>query len=210
MQPPQPPGWGPQGYPPQGYPPPGYPPQYAPPPPPKKTSALVIAVGGIAAMCVVCGVVGALMPKENRAPTSTTTSSSLTPSSTPTNPAQPANPPSGRVYVTETCAQVAHTFGAQANLSDLQQEELWRQYDDKWVRWRVKVGDVSETLGQLQMQFQCSRESLLADGFAHFDDSQRARLLAVRPGTTVEIEGRLDDHGRVLGLSLADATIVSP
>ena len=157
-------------------------------------------------MCVVCGVVGALMPKENRAPTSTTTSSS----STPTNTAQPANPPSGRVYVTETCAQVAHTFGAQANLSDLQQEELWRQYDDKWVRWRVKVGDVSETLGQLQMQFQCSRESLLADGFAHFDDSQRARLLAVRPGTTVEIEGRLDDHGRVLGLSLADATIVSP
>ena len=41
--------------------------------------------------------------------------------------------------------------------------------------------------------------------------AKRADLhLAVRPGTTVEIEGRLDDHGRVLGLSLADATIVSP
>lgn len=217
QQPPPPPGWGPQGYPPPGYPPP----QYAPPPPPKKTNVVALIVGAITVICVACMVIGALLPKpptvstvtpSSTAPTPTPTAPSGTPGATPptADPAQPANPHPDRTYVTETCAQVSHTFGAQSELSDLQQEELWRQYDGKWVRWRVKVGDVSETLGQLQMQFKCGREALILDGTALFDDDQRARLLAVRTGSTVEIEAQLSDHGRVLGLSLSDATITSP
>ena len=114
---------------------------------------------------------------------------------------------SPREYVTETCSQVAHNFGANAQLSQLQQDEMWRQYNGKWVRWNVRVGEISEVLGSLQMQFKCSTESLLFDGHAYFDNDQRAALLQIRPNTMVQIEGRLSDHGQLLGLSIRDATL---
>jgi hypothetical protein len=116
----------------------------------------------------------------------------------------------GRQFIPQTCAEVSHLFGAQSELSELQQEETWRQYDGRWVRWRVKVVEVGETLGTLQLQFKCTREVLVSDGIASFEDDQRARLLAVRTGRTIEIVARLEDHGRLLGLSLRDASIVGP
>lgn len=192
-QPPQPPsGWGPQGYPPPGYPHQGYPPQ----PPPKKTSALAIIVAGIVAICGICMVVGAISKNRN--------------SGTPGTTGTTGGDPSQRQYVTQTCADVAHLFGSQSRMSDLQQTELWRQYDGKWARWSVTAGEVSETFGQLQVQFKCGTESLLFDGHAYFGDDQRARLLGVQPGATIQIEGRLEDHGRLLGLSLRDATLTGP
>jgi len=36
---------------------------------------------------------------------------------------------------------------------------------------------------------------------------QRAALLQIRPNTMVQIEGRLSDHGQLLGLSIRDATL---
>ena len=189
----QPPQWGPQGYPPPGYPPQGYPPGYPPQTPPKKTSVVTILVGLIAATCFAC--IG--FSAYQRATHPELFPQSNTPSSTQ------------REYVTQSCAQVAHLFGNQSRMSDLQQNELWRQYDEKWVRWQVRVGEITETFGTLQMQFRCGSESLLFDGHAAFDDDQRSRLLTIQPGSTVQIEGRLADHGRVLGLSIRDATIAS-
>ena len=153
------------------------------------------AIGGITLMCVACMVAGAVSGKRvqdqvaaNRA-------------------ASPAANPSQRVYVTETCSAVAHMFGTQSRMTDLQQNELWRAYDGKWVRWRVTVGDVSETFGTLQMQFKCGTESLLFDGHARFGDDQRARLVQAQQGSTVEIEGRLSDHGRLMGMTISDAEL---
>jgi hypothetical protein len=193
-QPPQPPGgpgWGPPGYPPQGYPPQGY---GAPPPPPKGTSKALIAIGAIAGICVLCGVAGALGKKDGAGGGSAGGGGSSSAAS--------------RQYVTQTCSEVAHMFGNRSQMTDLQQEELWRQYDGKWVRWTVRVGEISQSFGGLSMQFKCGTESLLFDGHARFDDAQRSRLLQITPNSTVQIEGRLDDHGRLLGLSLQDTTIV--
>ena len=233
----QPPGWGPPqgygppGYPPQGYPPPGYPPP-TPTPPRKKTPVALIAVGALVGVCGVCTVIGALVPKPPAPPpTPTTTTQAVAPDPAPTpsapsvpNPPTAQNPPTppaapqavapteqdGRQFIPQTCAEVSHLFGAQSELSELQQEETWRQYDGRWVRWRVKVVEVGETLGTLQLQFKCTREVLVSDGIASFEDDQRARLLAVRTGRTIEIVARLEDHGRLLGLSLRDASIVGP
>lgn len=185
------PGWGPQGYPQQpGYPPPGY---GAPPPPPKSKTSLVLVLG-IAGTCIVCIAAGAA--GKNGSPSSSTT------------PSSSSGPAPARQYVSETCAEVAHRFGARSRLSELQQTELWRQYDDKWVRWQVTAGEVGETFGQLQVQFRCGSESLIFDGHAYFAAEQRSQLLQVQQGSTITIEGRLDDHGRMLGLSIRDATIV--
>lgn len=188
QQPPGAPGWGPpQGYPPQGY---GAP----PPPPPKSTSKVLLAVLGIVGICGACMVVGALGKKNDGGGGGGGGS---------------AAPSAQRQYVTQTCAEVAHLFGNQSRNSELQQDEMWRAYDDKWVRWQVRAGNISETLGTLQMQFKCSGESLILDGTAAFEDDQRARLLQIHEGDSVTIEGRLADHGRLLGLSLRDATIAS-
>lgn len=180
------PGWGPQGYPPHGYAP--------PPPPPKKTSSALLAVLGIAGICVACMVVGALGKRSNGSADGGASSTSA---------------PASREYVTESCSEVSHQFGVRARLTDLQQQELWRSYDGKWVRWTVTVGDIRESLGRLQMQFRCGTESLVFDGHAYFSDDQRSRLVAVQPGSAVAIEGRLSDHGRFLGLSIQDTTLTS-
>jgi hypothetical protein len=71
----------------------------------------------------------------------------------------------------------------------------------------LPYGDLSETFGRLQMQFRCGTESLLFDGHAAFGDDQRPALLRIQQGSSVNIEGRLSDHGRLLGLSLQDAEI---
>jgi ABC-type uncharacterized transport system involved in gliding motility auxiliary subunit len=132
-------------------------------------------------------------------------SSNSSPSRAPTS--APSAPPAQREYVTQNCSEVAHTFGTQAELSELQQNEMWRQYEGKWARWTVRVGEVSETLGQLSVQFRCGGESLLFDGHAYFPDSARQQLLTVRTNSRVSIECRLDDHGRLLGLALKDCEL---
>ena len=187
MQQPPPPGWAP----PQGYQQPGYPPQgYGPPPQPKGTSKLLIAILGIGGICAACVIFAAV-------------SKNGSPNGTPL----PGSPPAARQYIAQSCAEVSHLFGMQSRTTELQQTELWRQYDGRWVRWSVTAGEVSETLGQLQMQFKCGTESLLFDGYAHFPDAARARLLQVQQGSTVQIEGRLSDHGRLMGLTLQDAEL---
>jgi hypothetical protein len=115
--------------------------------------------------------------------------------------------PAERQYLTQNCSEVAHLFGMQSRTTELQQTELWRQYDNRWVRWTVQAGEVSETLGTLQMQFKCGTESLLFDGHARFPDSARARLIQVQQGSQVQIEGRLTDHGRLMGLTVSDADL---
>lgn len=115
--------------------------------------------------------------------------------------------PAGRQYIEQSCAEVSHLFGMQSRTTELQQTELWRQYDGRWVRWTVTAGEVGETLGSLHMQFKCGTESLILDGSAYFPDSARARLLGVQSGSAVQIEGRLADHGRFLGLRLNDAEL---
>lgn len=189
------PGWGPQGYPQQpGYPQQGYPPQgYGQPIPPQppKSKASLIAILGIVGACSVCVIAGAV--GKNNGPGSPGGSSST--------------PTSQRQYITQSCSEVAHIFGMQTRMTELQQDEAWRQYDEKWVRWQVRVGSLGETLGQLQLQFKCGTESLLFDGHAMFDDNQRPQLLQLREGDSVTIEGRLTDHGRLMGLTISDATV---
>lgn len=181
-----PPGWAP----PQGYQQPGYSPQgYGPPPQPKGTSKLLIAILGIGGICAACVVFAAVNKKDGF------------------DPSSPSATPAQRQYIQQSCAEVSHLFGMQSRTTELQQTELWRQYDGRWVRWSVTAGEVSETLGQLQMQFKCGTESLLFDGYAHFPDAARTRLLQVQQGSTVQVEGRLSDHGRLMGLTLQDAEL---
>lgn len=187
----QPPQWGggPQGPPYQQQYPQQYPPQGWGPPPPKKTSGAAMAILGIAGACVACMVFGAVGKSRDG-----------------TGPSSSA-PPAQRQYVTQSCSEVAHLFGTRSRMTELQQNELWRQYDEKWVRWQLTVGEIRESFGGYQMQFRCGTESLVFDGHAYFPASERERLLALQPGATIPIEGRLADHGRFLGLSIRDASI---
>lgn len=180
--------------PPQGYamPPGAYVVQGQPAPvPPAKTSgcawaALVILLVGGA--CFVMSAVG----RERRA-------------------SQPGQVAGGetRQYVAESCSQVVHIFGSRSGLTELQQTDRWSQYDGRWVRWTARAGSVSQTFGTISMQFRCGGESLLLDGTASFVDSARPQLMQVHEGDSVGFEGRLIDHGRLLGLHIADATITS-
>ncbi len=113
-------------------------------------------------------------------------------------------------YVNKTCAEVADMFSAQSRMTDLQKDKAWQDgYDGRWVRWTASVNSLDgSAFGGIQLQFKCSKASLLFDGHAEFGDDQRDKLMNVGKDSQVTFEGRLKDHGDLLGLAIGDATLV--
>ena len=220
-----------------GYPPPSspYPP---PPPPKKQPGVLAAigAIAVMCVVCMVIGRFSppppapAPSPAPGATPAPTIPMAPAAPTPTPANPtpappapsappaaqpvapevpAAPPAPADTRQFITGTCADTARLFGLGTRLSELQQNALWdASYEGRWVRWRVRVKEVSSTFGQLQLQFKCPRSRALSyDGFAHFDREHRNALTQLETGSTVTLVGRLADHGQLLGLSLDDGAL---
>lgn len=125
----------------------------------------------------------------------------------PTNPSQKAETDT-RQFLDLSCEEFSRTFGTDKKLSDLQKDELFKQYDGKYVRWTAKVGEISSFLGTLKAQIKCLPTTLVLDATVAFEDSERDALMALRKDQRFKFEARLDRYGSIIGHSLSQGRVL--
>lgn len=132
--------------------------------------------------------------------------------STSSNSEEPASgsgaaAPAERTYVTESCSELSEKFGPSSKLSDLQKEELWKQYKGKAFKWDLKVTEVSsDVLGGFTVQFKCAPESpsLIQDIQIKYPKEAKSTVMGLMKDETYSVEGVLKYSGSLLGMT-ADA-----
>lgn len=116
--------------------------------------------------------------------------------------------PTQKTYADISCADFAGKFGIKSTLSDLQKDELIKDYKGKWAKWSGTVSSVSSTFGQLQLQVKCLPSTLTSDAIISFDDSEKDVLLKLKEGDKVNFEGQISDWGQLMPSSLSNGKVV--
>ena len=87
--------------------------------------------------------------------------------------------------VTESCVQLATNFGTDSKLSDLQKEEMWKQYAGKGFQWDLEITEVSSgTFGGFHVQAKCAPKSpsLIQDIQIAYDDDAKGFVMTLQKG----------------------------
>lgn len=109
--------------------------------------------------------------------------------------------PANAQFIAESCHELSRTFGSSSKLTELQKNELWKKYKNKYFKWNLKVSSVDSTFGQYTVQFQCrNSSSLFVDIHLEYDDSKKPQLLKFQKNKFYQIQGRLNHHSTLLGL----------
>jgi len=102
--------------------------------------------------------------------------------------------PSGHVAEIEYAAISAHDLGEKIfnpQLTDLQRQDLWKDYEGKRVEWAGELGSVSADWAGLAVCFLNPLDFARTDVLAVFDESQRLSLLELSEGDLVTYTGVL-------------------
>ncbi len=116
--------------------------------------------------------------------------------------------PVEKEWVGISCVEFHEIFGLNSNLSDLQKDEKFKEYKNKWVKWEGEVSSVDETFGKLQLQVKCLKSTFVSDAIATFPDSAKEKLLGFQKGDSVNFSGQLASWSAVLATSVRNAQII--
>jgi hypothetical protein len=108
------------------------------------------------------------------------------------------------LYLKESCNRLAGMFGTGSSLSELQKEELWKQYEGKMFNWTMEFVDAdSETFGDgVVAHWKCQdSDSFVSDLLITYPAGARASVLQLHKGAFYKIKGRLKRTSTLLGLS---------
>ncbi len=109
--------------------------------------------------------------------------------------------------IKETCYQLSHKFGASSSLSDLQKEELWKDYQGRTFEWSLEVTEVSSDLfGGFTVQYKCSPKSssFIQDIQIKYPDSRKQYVMQFSKGRSYTVKGRLGMSSALLGMTADD------
>ena len=107
-------------------------------------------------------------------------------------------------FLKDTCLKVSNIFGSSSNLSDLQKEELWKNFKGKSFKWNLSVTEVSgETFGSgFNVQYKCQgSNSLIQDVVVNYPSSAKQVVLGLQKGGSYSVQGTLTSHSTLLGLT---------
>jgi hypothetical protein len=110
----------------------------------------------------------------------------------------------GATPIAESCLKVAGMFGSSSPLSDLQKDELWKQYEGRLFIWKLVVSEVAaETFGKgFTVQFKCiGSDSFISDVMMGYPESSKAEVLSLVKGRSYKIGGRLERFSGLIGLT---------
>jgi len=119
--------------------------------------------------------------------------------------------PSGGVAEIEYVAVSAYDFAKELfdpELTSLQREDLWKDYEGKQVEWTNELKYVSSEEEELVAYFLNPLDWARTEVVAVFDESRRSSLLQLKEGDLVIYTGVLASF-RETEISLADCTVVS-
>ncbi len=117
-------------------------------------------------------------------------------------------PENEKEYVNISCADFHKRFGTSSKLSNLQKDKEFKEFKDKYVKWTATISSVDETLGTLQMQVKCLKETFVSDAIISFPNSEREKLENLKEGSIVKFSARLTDYGQIMSSSLNDGKIL--
>jgi hypothetical protein len=119
--------------------------------------------------------------------------------------------PSGHVAELEYAAVSVYNLSEQLfnpQLTDLQRQDLWKDYQGKQVQWTSELEYVSTEQEGLTAYFLNPSDWVRTEVVAVFDESQRSSLLNLREGNLVTYTGVLASLGEA-EIRLTDCTVVS-
>jgi hypothetical protein len=119
--------------------------------------------------------------------------------------------PSGHVAEVEYVGASAYDFGKEIfnpQLTDLQRQDLWKNYAGKQVNWTSELEYVSTEEEGLTAHFINPLDFARTEVVAVFDESQKSSLLQLSDGDLVTYTGVLDNYGQA-EIRLTDCTVVS-
>jgi hypothetical protein len=119
--------------------------------------------------------------------------------------------PSGHVAELESVGISAYDFARELfdpELTSLQREDLWKNYEGKQVEWTNELAYVSAKQEGLVAYFVNPADWARTEVEAIFDESQTPSLLEMNPGDLVVYKGTLAGFG-ANGIELTDCTFVS-
>ena len=134
------------------------------------------------------------------------------PASKPTSSAVPQKqttqvkvPPKPKVISSVTFNEVNNLFGAKSNLTDLQKDEKWKQYEGLCVEWSGVLSSLDEDLlGNIKVGMRHLRSTMTSDVLISAPDEQRANLLNWTEGKTYKYRATLDDYGGIFSAIWVD------
>lgn len=189
-----------------------------PPPPPGPAKkgittpiALLIAFGGMVALCAVVGGIGALLDKGNRnttttsattVPTATAQDKTLTSSTVPPTPAKPA-------VSAVTWKEYDAIFNVRSKTTDMQKEQAWKNYKDRRVLWTGEVQEVTKgSFGGITLGIKMNPDTLIRDLTIDLKKDQEARAGQLTKGQKISFEGTLTMYGgAILPTQMSDGEI---
>ena len=103
------------------------------------------------------------------------------------------SPKDGRVFISIAALELAKPF--LSNLTSYQAKKLTSDYLDKWVRWAVKIYDISQLGETPQISVYLRRGPLHLPLYVNlwFLPSEKARIVHLKKGTTITVEGQIDE-----------------
>ncbi|MDP2314379.1 MAG: DUF4190 domain-containing protein [Pseudomonadota bacterium] len=133
------------------------------------------------------------------------------PAAPPSAPApaapQAAPAPVVEAPLTESCADLAGRFGTSSKLSDLQKEELWKQYADRTFAWKLRVTEVSsDFLGGFTVQYKCAPKSssFIQDIQIKYPETRKSFVMQLEKDSVYNVQGRLRMSSTLLGMTADD------
>ena len=127
----------------------------------------------------------------------------VTAGAAPDTPAAQAATEAPLTYVKESCLKLANTFGTGSKLSELQKEELWKQYKDENFQWELEISDVrSGMLSGFRVQAKCSPESpsIVSDVQISYDNDAKSLVMQLQKGSVYKLRGKLTHTSTLLGM----------
>ena len=117
-------------------------------------------------------------------------------------------------YLDESLNSIYSKFSSKSSLTDLQKEEMWKEYNGKLIKSKVYVHSVDDVmltglvmLADLKPR---SQYDVTPDLRILFKDEEKPSLLTVSEGDAIWIEGKLNDYGGIISdlIEIKDAKIV--
>ena len=105
-------------------------------------------------------------------------------------------------------SELEDIYSLKSEKTDLQKDELWKEYKGEKVEWTGTVTAITDTFGSLQLQLKMKESSFGGDVIVTLEKTEREKAIEFSEGDTVTFQGILNRWGSLMPISLSDGVIV--